>query len=79
MGMTGYASKRLRWRVEEMALAKAGQEDPYSDYDERARDFLKGKTKFNDSCIEEAENRILAVTAATKRGEFEPQRKRGMS
>jgi hypothetical protein len=55
-----------------MALAEAGQEDPYSDYDERACDFLKGKTKFNDSCIEEAENRILAVTATTKRGEFEP-------
>jgi hypothetical protein len=79
MGMTGYAGKRPGWRVEERALAEAGQEDPYTDYDERARDFLKGKTKFNDPCIEEAENRILAVTVATKRGEFEPQRVRGIS
>jgi hypothetical protein len=85
MGMMGYADKRPRWRAEERALAEARQEDPYSDYDERARDFLKGrvskklkerKTKFNDPRIEEAEKRILAVTVATKRGEFEPRRER---
>jgi hypothetical protein len=83
--MTGYAGKRPRWRAEEMALAEAGQEDPYSDCDERAHDFLKGcvpkklkegKTKFNDPRIEEVEKRILAVTVATKRGEFEPWRER---
>jgi hypothetical protein len=34
------------------------------------------KTKFNDPRIEEAEKRILAVTMAAKRGEFEPQRER---
>jgi hypothetical protein len=70
MGMTGYAGKRPRWRVEERALAEAGQEDPYSDCDERAHDFLKGrvpkklkegKTKFNDPRIEEVEKRILVV------------------
>jgi hypothetical protein len=85
MGMTGYAGKRLRWRAEERALAEAKQEDPYSNYDERARDFLKGrmpkklkegKTKFNDPRIEEAEKRILAVTTAAERGEFEPRRER---
>jgi hypothetical protein len=83
--MIGYASKRPRWRAEERALADAGQEDPYSDCDERARDFLKGhmpkklkegKTKFNDPHIEEAEKRILAVTTTTKRGEFEPRSER---
>jgi hypothetical protein len=82
MGMMGYAGKRPRWRAEGRALAEAGQEDPYSDYDERARDFLKGrmpkklkegKTKFNDPRIEEAEKRILVVTTAAKRGEFEPR------
>jgi hypothetical protein len=85
MGMTGYTGKRPWWRAEERALAEARQEDPYFDCDERARDFLKGrvpkklkegKTKFNDPHIEEAEKRILVVTAATKRGEFEPQRER---
>jgi hypothetical protein len=85
MGMTGYAGKRPWWRAEERALAEAEQEDPYSNYDERAREFLKGrmlkklkegKTKFNDPCIEEAEKRILAVTMAAKRGEFNPQRER---
>jgi hypothetical protein len=85
MGMTGYAGKRPWWRAEERALVEAGQEDPYSDCDERAHDFLKrrmlkklkeGKTKFNDPRIEEAEKRILAVTAAAKRGEFKPQRER---
>jgi hypothetical protein len=36
----------------------------------------EGKTKFNDPRIEEAEKRILAVTMATKRGEFKPRRER---
>jgi hypothetical protein len=34
----------------------------------------EGKIKFNDPRIEEAEKRILTITAAAKRGEFEPQR-----
>jgi hypothetical protein len=85
MGMTGYAGKRPWWTAEERALVEAGQEDPYSDYDERACDFLKrrmlkklkeGKTKFNDPRIEEAEKRILAITATAKRGEFKPRRER---
>jgi hypothetical protein len=32
----------------------------------------EGKIKFNDPRIEEAEKRILMITAAAKRGEFEP-------
>ena len=51
----------------------------------RARDFLKGrkpkklkedKTKFNEPQTEEAEKRILEVTAAKKSGSFEPRQER---
>ena len=53
----------------------------------RSQDFLKGcelkklkrgKTKFNEPHIEEAEKRILEVAAAAKTGTFEPCRDRDM-
>jgi hypothetical protein len=57
LGMTGYATKRPQWQVEERALAEAGLSDPYADCVVRAWDFLKGrkpkklkegKSKFNE-------------------------------
>jgi len=43
LGMTGYATKKPKWRAEERATNEAGQPDPYDGIDERARDYLKAR------------------------------------
>jgi hypothetical protein len=81
--MTGYAGKKPGWRAKERARAEAGLPDPYEGFDERVQDFLygrrlkklkKGRTKFNEPKIKEAEKAIITATAAKDSGSFEPRR-----
>jgi hypothetical protein len=45
-------------------------------YARRPKKLKEGRTKYNEPKIEEVEKRILEVSAAEKRGSFEPHRER---
>ena len=83
--MTGYAAKTEKWRLEEREAAEAGQPNPIQGIDERSRNYLyackpkklkEGRTKYNQSKVEEVERRILEVSVAKKSGSFESHRER---
>jgi hypothetical protein len=81
--MTGYASKRPKWRQQEREAEASRQSYPLQGIDERTRDFFyarepkkvkEGMTKYNNPKIKEAEKSLLTIKAAKERGEFVPHR-----
>ena len=81
LGMTGYATKRKKWRQEEIEADAAGLENPFKEVDERGRDYFyarrpkklkQGMAKYNEPKAKEAEKALISISAAKQQGKFKP-------